>query len=81
MAIGTLALCYNNIEVFRGVVKMRRGNKNVLEKFLFFKCMRIRQYSSRVFGSVDFKRFDWMCWPFNLSVTFDCFCCLEMIIW
>nr|CAJ77653.1 squalene synthase 2 [Glycyrrhiza uralensis] len=25
MAIGTLALCYNNIELFRGVVKMRRG--------------------------------------------------------
>lgn len=25
MAIGTLALCYNNIVVFRGVVKMRRG--------------------------------------------------------
>lgn len=25
MAIGTLAMCYNNIEVFRGVVKMRRG--------------------------------------------------------
>ncbi|THU73036.1 hypothetical protein C4D60_Mb04t18550 [Musa balbisiana] len=25
MAIGTLALCYNNVEVFRGVVKMRRG--------------------------------------------------------
>lgn len=25
MAIGTLALCYNNPEVFRGVVKMRRG--------------------------------------------------------
>ncbi|KAL5055558.1 hypothetical protein RYX36_036240 [Vicia faba] len=25
MAIGTLALCYNNIGVFRGVVKMRRG--------------------------------------------------------
>nr|AMR98504.1 squalene synthase 1 [Glycyrrhiza glabra] len=25
MAIGTLALCYNNIEVLRGVVKMRRG--------------------------------------------------------
>ncbi|XP_010526914.1 PREDICTED: squalene synthase 1-like [Tarenaya hassleriana] len=25
MAIGTLALCYDNIEVFRGVVKMRRG--------------------------------------------------------
>lgn len=25
MAIGTLALCFNNIEVFRGVVKMRRG--------------------------------------------------------
>lgn len=25
MAIGTLAMCYNNIEVFRDVVKMRRG--------------------------------------------------------
>ncbi|KAI3780842.1 hypothetical protein L2E82_10835 [Cichorium intybus] len=25
MAIGTLDLCYNNIEVFRGVVKLRRG--------------------------------------------------------
>ncbi|XP_022943419.1 squalene synthase-like isoform X1 [Cucurbita moschata] len=25
MAIGTLALCYNNVDVFRGVVKMRRG--------------------------------------------------------
>lgn len=25
MAIATLALCFNNIEVFRGVVKMRRG--------------------------------------------------------
>eukprot|EP00879_Flechtneria_rotunda_P012100 GHRR01012635.1.p1 GENE.GHRR01012635.1~~GHRR01012635.1.p1 ORF type:complete len:188 (+),score=74.24 GHRR01012635.1:336-899(+) len=25
MAIGTLALCYNNGEVFHGVVKMRRG--------------------------------------------------------
>nr|AFY63035.1 squalene synthase [Alisma plantago-aquatica subsp. orientale] len=25
MAIGTLALCFNNIEVFQGVVKMRRG--------------------------------------------------------
>lgn len=25
MAIGTLSLCFNNIQVFRGVVKMRRG--------------------------------------------------------
>ncbi|KAJ6937005.1 squalene synthase 1-like [Populus alba x Populus x berolinensis] len=25
MAIGTLAMCYNNVNVFRGVVKMRRG--------------------------------------------------------
>ncbi|KAJ6409822.1 hypothetical protein OIU84_009330 [Salix udensis] len=25
MAIGTLAMCYNNINVFKGVVKMRRG--------------------------------------------------------
>lgn len=29
MAIGTLALCYNNIEVFRGVVKMRRGKSSI----------------------------------------------------
>lgn len=29
MAIGTLALCYNNVEVFRGVVKMRRGKINL----------------------------------------------------
>lgn len=29
MAIGTLALCYNNIEVFRGVVKLRRGKFSV----------------------------------------------------
>jgi len=25
MAIGTCAICYNNVKVFRGVVKMRRG--------------------------------------------------------
>lgn len=25
MAMGTLAVCYNNVEVFRGVVKIRRG--------------------------------------------------------
>ncbi|KAG7540365.1 Squalene synthase-like [Arabidopsis thaliana x Arabidopsis arenosa] len=25
MAIGTLALCYNNVQVFRGVVRLRRG--------------------------------------------------------
>ncbi|KNA05437.1 hypothetical protein SOVF_190300 [Spinacia oleracea] len=25
MSIGTLAICYNNLQVFRGVVKMRRG--------------------------------------------------------
>uniref|UniRef100_A0A0D3A1Y4 squalene synthase n=1 Tax=Brassica oleracea var. oleracea TaxID=109376 RepID=A0A0D3A1Y4_BRAOL len=25
MAIGTLALCYNNVQLFRGVVKLRRG--------------------------------------------------------
>ncbi|KAI0519117.1 hypothetical protein KFK09_006557 [Dendrobium nobile] len=29
MAIGTLALCYGNEEVFRGVVKMRRGKKRI----------------------------------------------------
>ncbi|XP_031271622.1 squalene synthase-like [Pistacia vera] len=50
MAIGTLALCYNNIEVFRGVVKMRRGltakvidrtNKmsDVYGAFYDFSCM------------------------------------------
>lgn len=30
MAIGTLALCYNNIQLFRGVVKMRRGLTAIL---------------------------------------------------
>jgi len=25
VAIGTLALCYNNVQVFRGVVRLRRG--------------------------------------------------------
>lgn len=35
MAIGTLALCYDNIEVFRGVVKMRRGKKIISAAPLF----------------------------------------------
>lgn len=35
MAIGTLALCYNNIEVFRGVVKMRRGMILILNMYFF----------------------------------------------
>lgn len=50
MAIGTLALCYNNIEVFRGVVKMRRGltakvidrtkaMSDVYGAFFDFSCM------------------------------------------
>ncbi|KAI4318643.1 hypothetical protein MLD38_032319 [Melastoma candidum] len=50
MAIGTLALCYNNVEVFRGVVKMRRGltarvidrtksMSDVYEAFYDFSCM------------------------------------------
>ncbi|KAI4375683.1 hypothetical protein MLD38_013524 [Melastoma candidum] len=50
MAIGTLAMCYNNIEVFRGVVKMRRGltarvidrtksMSDVYEAFFDFSCM------------------------------------------
>ncbi|KAF8025387.1 hypothetical protein BT93_F2280 [Corymbia citriodora subsp. variegata] len=50
MAIGTLALCYNNIEVFRGVVKMRRGltakvidrtktMADVYRAFYDFSCM------------------------------------------
>ncbi|GFY94970.1 squalene synthase 1 [Actinidia rufa] len=50
MAIGTLALCYNNIEVFRGVVKLRRGlTAKVIERtknmsdvygaFFDFSCM------------------------------------------
>ena len=30
MAIGTLALCYNNVQVFRGVVKLRRGKMFIL---------------------------------------------------
>ncbi|KAJ8767174.1 hypothetical protein K2173_013571 [Erythroxylum novogranatense] len=50
MAIGTLAMCYNNIEVFRGVVKMRRGltakvidrtrtMSDVYGAFFDFSCM------------------------------------------
>ncbi|XP_058068107.1 squalene synthase 2-like isoform X2 [Magnolia sinica] len=50
MAIGTLALCYNNLEVFRGVVKMRRGltakvvvqtrtMSDVYGAFFDFSCM------------------------------------------
>ncbi|KAF3435778.1 hypothetical protein FNV43_RR22870 [Rhamnella rubrinervis] len=50
MAIGTLAMCYNNIEVFRGVVKMRRGltakvidrtktMNDVYGAFFDFSCM------------------------------------------
>ncbi|XP_057966127.1 squalene synthase 2 [Malania oleifera] len=50
MSIGTLALCYNNIEVFRGVVKMRRGltakvidrtktMSDVYGAFFDFSCM------------------------------------------
>ncbi|GAB2218123.1 hypothetical protein Droror1_Dr00001341 [Drosera rotundifolia] len=50
MAIGTLALCYNNIQVFRGVVKMRRGltarvidrtktMADVYGSFFDFSCM------------------------------------------
>lgn len=38
MAIGTLALCYNNIELFRGVVKMRRG-KILKLPYLAFKII------------------------------------------
>ncbi|KAJ0010958.1 hypothetical protein Pint_34790 [Pistacia integerrima] len=36
MDIGTLALCYNNIEVFRGAVKMRR---DLYGAFYDFSCM------------------------------------------
>ncbi|KAK4284784.1 hypothetical protein QN277_001567 [Acacia crassicarpa] len=50
MAIGTLALCYNNIEVFRGVIKLRRGltakvidrtktMSDVYGAFFDFSCM------------------------------------------
>nr|CAJ58418.1 squalene synthase [Panax quinquefolius] len=50
VSIGTLALCYNNIQVFRGVVKMRRGltakvidrtntMSDVYGAFFDFSCM------------------------------------------
>ncbi|KAG6777893.1 hypothetical protein POTOM_017734 [Populus tomentosa] len=50
MAIGTLAMCYNNVNVFRGVVKMRRGltaqvihqtktMDDVYRAFFDFSCM------------------------------------------
>jgi len=34
MAIGTLALCYNNEQVFRGVVKLRRGKMLSLRNYV-----------------------------------------------
>ncbi|KAL5703159.1 squalene synthase [Ranunculus cassubicifolius] len=49
MAIGTLALCYNNIAVFRGVVKMRRG--------LTAKVMDSTKSMSDVYGAF----FDFAC--------------------
>nr|QEV81839.1 squalene synthase [Prunella vulgaris] len=49
MAIGTLSLCFNNIEVFRGVVKMRRG--------LTAKIMDRTKTMSDVYGAFyDFSR-------------------------
>ncbi|KAL5703157.1 squalene synthase [Ranunculus cassubicifolius] len=49
MAIGTLALCYNNVAVFRGVVKMRRG--------LIAKVMDSTKSMSDVYGAF----FDFAC--------------------
>ncbi|GFQ06131.1 squalene synthase [Phtheirospermum japonicum] len=55
MAIGTLALCYNNIEVFRGVVKMRRVKINIL--CLTAKIIDRTKTMSDVYGAFyDFSR-------------------------
>jgi len=49
MAIGTLERCYNNIEVFRGVVKIRRG--------LTAKIMERTNTMADVYGAFfDFSR-------------------------
>eukprot|EP00246_Nothoceros_aenigmaticus_P015398 TRINITY_DN6360_c0_g3_i1.p1 TRINITY_DN6360_c0_g3~~TRINITY_DN6360_c0_g3_i1.p1 ORF type:complete len:410 (-),score=69.52 TRINITY_DN6360_c0_g3_i1:377-1606(-) len=45
MAIGTLAVCYNNVGVFRGVVKIRRG--------LTAKIMETTQTMTDVYSAFD----------------------------
>lgn len=40
MAMGTLSLCYGNVDVFRGVVKLRRGQRlvSVLDRAVGGAC-------------------------------------------
>ncbi|KAL2490667.1 Squalene synthase [Abeliophyllum distichum] len=64
MAIGTLALCYNNVQVFRGVVKMRRGltarvihrtktMSDVYGAFYDFSRMLKSRYDASIVDQVD----------------------------
>src|SRR3990167_5302864 len=53
MAIATLALCYNNPNVFKGVVKIRRGEtaKVLSSSFLFTPLLQLT--SSGIYLSID----------------------------
>ncbi|EMS67019.1 Squalene synthase [Triticum urartu] len=61
MAIGTCAICYNNVKVFRGVVKMRRGltarvideTKSISDVYsAFYEFSSLLE--SKLFSSCDF---------------------------
>ncbi|KAM7264211.1 hypothetical protein ACFE04_001894 [Oxalis oulophora] len=54
MAIGTLALCYNNVGVFRGVVKMRRGKNS----FQFVQLLVKVSHDNSVFLGLTAKVID-----------------------
>ncbi|XP_027775288.1 squalene synthase isoform X2 [Solanum pennellii] len=69
MAIGTLAMCYDNIEVFRGVVKMRRGlTAKVIDRtktmadvygaFFDFSCMLKSKVNNDPNATKTLKRLD-----------------------
>ena len=58
MAAGTLALCFNNAQVFRGVVKMRRGatSKLMLEqRTLADVCRAFNRSMADIAAKVDVK--------------------------
>lgn len=56
MAIGTLALCYNNVEVFRGVVKMRRGKiSSDLNMYIFHHNLRHEVFGSPIMASSEYE--------------------------
>nr|CAB3497798.1 unnamed protein product [Digitaria exilis] len=53
MAIGTCALCYNNVNVFRGVVKMRRGKLFLQHLINFYMTYLLLNYYGRYCLRID----------------------------